>query len=261
MDSMTKRFLVFVFVIGALMAIVTNPLSGFNSPPTIVSIGSVQTFTDTNQINQQITSNKNNPLINNTQKSSGLTNNNIVQTNNTLDSTTSNTTVCLNLFCQIQKDLIGVGNQFCIDIGGCVIFGGPTNFAQLLTTAEAAAGFNKTGKISQSAAIQIANGVAKSTYGVDNNPLISIVDNPITQAVTLAIIFVGLGVLAGTFGAGILAPTMMRVGIAVSLFYYINAQLSVFNGIPWFVYILFNAIIGVPTLIMLWDSFKGGVSS
>jgi len=87
-----------------------------------------------------------------------------------------------------------------------------------------------------------------------------------------------LGLLAGTFGAGILANVIGRVGIAVAMIYYINAQMSFF-GIDIFsattgltgtgigdilnfaVFGLVNLVMAIGSVFMIWESMGGGKES
>lgn len=85
----------------------------------------------------------------------------------------------------------------------------------------------------------------------------SITSSPVSTALTLGILFLFAGVIAGIMGFGQLMNIVFAVGLGVSMFYYSNAELSTFIGIPGIVYALFNGTIGVSELYIFWEAFRG----
>ena len=83
------------------------------------------------------------------------------------------------------------------------------------------------------------------------------VNTPWGTALVLGLIFLGIGAIAGIFGFGSLMNVVFSVGLSVSIWFYVNAELSLFTGIPVFMYLLLNAIVGVADLYMMREAFSG----
>jgi hypothetical protein len=68
----------------------------------------------------------------------------------------------------------------------------------------------------------------------------------------------GLGVLAGAFGAGILARVMASVALGLSSIVYIEGQLTAFAGLPTLLWFMFNGIVAILLIIIVWEAFNSG---
>lgn len=68
----------------------------------------------------------------------------------------------------------------------------------------------------------------------------------VSNTIIIAVLFVGLGLLAGFLGAGILAPIISSVGIGLSLIYFMQSVLAseYFSGIPPFMSIFLTGLTG-----------------
>lgn len=68
----------------------------------------------------------------------------------------------------------------------------------------------------------------------------------VSQTILVAVAFVALGLLAGTLGAGQLAPIVASAGLGISLVYFMQSILSssYFAGTPFFLKIFIDGITG-----------------
>lgn len=277
MDTMTQRFLMFTFIIGAILAVIALPESGFGSRPNIGQnqLNAVNGQINSSQVDQAITTIGNSVTV--------TTSTSITQTTVTVISGTTTTitnsqiatgqgqnpqnpiqdtctgglgllgqfetTVC-NMNIAIHNALIGFSCSTYLKIlndPGCKnIAQAQSVAAQLVTTSPNI--------------FDVFNGGYQSDIHVTkgNNEFIQIFDNPLTQAVSIAVIFLALGILAGLFGAGILANYISRVGIVVSFYYYFNAQILAFGGMPTILIIFLNGIMSVPMIILFYESLGSG---
>ena len=85
----------------------------------------------------------------------------------------------------------------------------------------------------------------------------SVTSSPVSTAITLGIIFLVVGIIAGIAGFGQLMNIVFSVGLGVSLFYFSNAELGTFVGVPTDIYALFNGVIGISELYIFWEAFRG----
>jgi hypothetical protein len=154
------------------------------------------------------------------------------------------------IFCQIWGGIVNAGLSICNAIGtpGCIIGGGATNLAQVLSL-----GQNKSATLRN---IQIANGVANSATASSNQWLGNILGNPLDEALLIMGIFLGIGLFAGLLGAGLLARVVASVGIGLSVIVFIEGQLGTFNNLPALIFIPFNGIMAMLLLIIAWESFN-----
>jgi hypothetical protein len=93
----------------------------------------------------------------------------------------------------------------------------------------------------------------------------SVSNNPqVDTAIGIAVVFIGLGLLAGVLGAGMLAGVLSSVGIVLSVVYYMLAEMSLPNaatGVPYFTFpapisLIFTAFISVCVIWMLATSLN-----
>lgn len=242
MNKAVLTFVLFVFLTGGMVSIyeisqnqplVYNPVNNFQ------------------QANNNIKGNFTNPTINQGSASvvtPGSTSNNSTQSGQ-----------CPNLpflpitnpICQIEQVLVPALASLECSLGNTAVCNVQPNVAGIN------AGATLSGQLSQTSA---------------SNFVAGILANPIAQTITVAGIFLALGWLAGIFGAGINAPTVAKVAIAISLVYYMNAQMSVF-GINVFtvftnaniaemaIFSIVNLITGVGVILLVWDSLGGGKTS
>lgn len=214
--------LIFLMVLGLGIGIYSSSYNQFN-------LNGAQTTYATNT--QQITSINSN-FLNNAQ----LTPN-------------AGTDAC-DIFCQIWGGIVNGGLSICNAIGvpGCIIGGGATTLAQVLSL-----GQNDSATLRN---INIANGVANSATQSSNTWLGNLLGNPLDEALLIMGIFLGIGLFAGLLGAGLLARVVASVGIGLSVIVFIEAQLGTFQNLPALIFIPFNGIMGMLLLIIAWESFN-----
>lgn len=95
---------------------------------------------------------------------------------------------------------------------------------------------------------------------VRNNGILSVLANPLSQALLALATFMTLGILAGLFGAGLMARVMVLAGLALSVVLYIEGQMTAFSGMPTFLWWMFNGIMTVILIIIIHEAFtQGGV--
>jgi hypothetical protein len=106
----------------------------------------------------------------------------------------------------------------------------------------------------------IANAVGSNiqTSGVSNNGILGIAGSPFNQAMIVVGTFLALGLLAGLFGAGILARVMVLAGLGLSMIIYIEGQMAAFSSMPTYLWWLFNGIMTVIMIIIIHEAFDSG---
>ena len=102
-----------------------------------------------------------------------------------------------------------------------------------------------------------STGINAANYA-SNDIWAAVTSSPANTALAIALLFIGLGLLAGLFGAGILANVVGSVGIGLAAYYYINTQVTTFGTLPWQVSLLFNGVITLAELIVIWSSIGAG---
>lgn len=257
MNVLLARYLIYVGIISVLVTIINAPISGFGQTPQQLANNGIGNF------NQNVKNNFTNPIIqegNNQFQGSGS---NVTQSNSNplVCSITNNTPIVgwiiggfSTAVCTLRNSIAFQLNNVECNLGNTAVCNQKTLGFEIQFTKNT------------------ANNIFSASYGntvigaTNNNPLAFISSTPIPAALGIITIFLALGILGGAFGAGILAPYMARVGIAVSMFYYISAQfapfgVSVFNApapntISFFVMIFVYALIGIPALILLYESFE-----
>ena len=282
MDNMVKQYILFIFILGGLFTFIAVPSMGFGSAPAQGGY-----FVNTNQLNGQIKNGT--QFVQFTTVNQGITSaqeqpgNSPYATTSTITGTSivGNTTITTTTTTVLSKGPTnsrsacvvngGIFTQF--DLAMCDINTAIANGLRGLVCYIAPNSTGPTGCLgtqpippvsAQNPPVLLNANNTIGTYnqdvsiGSNNNSVLSILDSPLTQAVSIALLFIGLGWLAGTFGAGILANYMGRVGIAVSLFYYFNATMLSFGSVPAIIMIFINAIIAVPTVILFYESLGGG---
>lgn len=256
MNVLIARYLIYVAIISVLVTIINAPISGFGQTPQQLANNGVGNF------NKNVNGNFTNPIVQQGSNSFTATGSNVTSVNsNPLVCDITNNTPFIGWFiggassaiCTLKNTLAFKLSQIECNLGNS----GVCNQSTLAFEIQA----NKNSQNNPLSAL-VGNTVTGAT---NNNPLSFLSATPIPTALSIIIIFLGFGWLAGTFGAGILAPYMARVGIAVSMFYYMSAQfapfgVSVFNApapntISFFVMIFVYAIMGIPALILLYESF------
>ena len=111
------------------------------------------------------------------------------------------------------------------------------------------------------------NNIIQNQLGVSvggqstNNSVFGVLANPLNQALLVLGIFIGLGILAGLFGAGILANIIAVAGLALSIITYTEGELGAFGSIPSVIYIPIQSFITILLIILIWDSMSGGKGS
>lgn len=178
------------------------------------------------------------------------TNSQFINSANISPINSTNTLQSCDIFCTIWTGIVNAGTAVCNFIGAqdCIVFGGATPTAQLLSL-----GQNSSGEIKN---INIANQFANGQTSASNIWLGDILGNPLDEALLIMGIFLGIGLLAGLFGAGILAVRIASVGIGLSVITFIEGSLGVFGTLPLLVSIGFNGVIGALLLIVAWESFN-----
>jgi hypothetical protein len=228
---------IFLFTIAGLITLFIGTASnGFSSVPQC-------------QTNQVPTTT--NPCI--TPQNADVQQNNVQQqTNGITPQTTGFTcpTGMKGIFCQITCALYGGSSQTCrnaeifgpvgpVDLGGGIAVAAPTTV---------------TGTLSS----QVTGALNHAIYGVTSNPLL-------TTLVVVGI-FLGLGILAGTLGAGIKADVMAAVGIGLAVVTYIQTTLLKYFGDPGNpasglanpVFFMFLAVEAPMLIFIIDEAFKGG---
>lgn len=162
----------------------------------------------------------------------------------------SNTMQSCDIFCSIWTGIVNAGTAICNAIGAqnCTVFGGATPTAQLLSL-----GQNSSGEIKN---INVANQFANGQTSASNIWLGNVLSNPLDEALLIMGIFLGIGLLAGLFGAGVLAVRIASVGIGLSVITFIEGSLGVFGDLPLLIFLGFNGVIGALLLIVAWESFN-----
>lgn len=102
----------------------------------------------------------------------------------------------------------------------------------------------------------VGSQVGASFQNVSNNSILGLLSNPLNEALLVVGVFLSLGILAGLFGAGILARAMALVGLSLAFVTYIEGELSVFQGMPDYLWWMVNGIFTIILAIIIYEGFS-----
>lgn len=125
-----------------------------------------------------------------------------------------------------------------------ILFGAP---CQTSTVDNAITGNGVLGGQSSSATVTSA----------ESNIFLYALSTPLGQALAVLALFLSLGLLAGLFGAGILAGGIAGAGIVLSIVTYTEGILGAFGTIPSIIYVPFQTIIGGLMIILIYETVRG----
>lgn len=259
MSPLIARFLFFIVIVAALVSVYSVGIGG--SGTSIANDNSIY-----NEVNNQLVTNQHNPQVNTNGANLNGASTNI--TTKTTTATTSTTSTQISKCVSFVPYWCNVVNF--VDVAWtpliCYIYPQP-NFECPPTGGQ----FPNGGGIVPNV-LNGANPFSINTqYAGANNFWYKIFGSPVTQAISIAAIFLGLGWLAGTLGAGILANVMGRVGIGLGLIYWANANMATFGinmlGVLdpaqplWIIDVFIAGIFTVPMIAMIWVSLGSGKES
>jgi hypothetical protein len=234
--------LIFLFVLGISMGIYTSTYKQFDT--SVVSNG----VNHCNGINSSYTCiGFNNPTLGTKNNQTGITGNmNTTQTTTTSGGgtviTTCSSAILSNVICGTRNVLAQAwSNTLCF-------------FGQLYYCGAKVSQLNVT----PFTTAVISGQVSVSATNTNNNFVLNILSDPLNQAIIVMTTFLGLGVLAGAFGAGILARVMASVALGLSSIVYIEGQLTAFAGLPTLLWFMFNGIVAILLIIIVWEAFNSG---
>ena len=150
-----------------------------------------------------------------------------------------------------QSPRTAIGTGYCNTIGGLLAGKSACYLALNLD-------MSLSGTVAIQNAIGSQLGANVNSQSVSNNTVLQIVSNPFNQAMIVLGTFLALGILAGLFGAGILARIMALAGLTLSFIIYMEGQLALFGGMPSYLWWMINGIFTAIMIVIIWEAFDSG---